>query len=293
MNKRIFSTFAVLLLSFLGTPDLFSAEAKTASPSAKSSDTNAPDPSIIHDLNDLISRINAKTHEDKRSESDYADNIKEFDALMIKHKNAKVDDRVQILVQKAALYMQVLRLPEKALPIFEQIKKDFPSAQINGNTDELIAGIKGMVEKKKIRDALAPGAPFPDFKETDLEGRPLSISKYKGKVVLIDFWATWCPPCIIKLPEIQKVYDKYHDKGLEVVGISLDEDKDALEKCVKQRKMAWPEFFDGKRWENKLAVKYGVDSTPTTYLIGRDGKIIKTLDLDDDLDAEVAKVLKK
>ena len=112
-------------------------------------------------------------------------------------------------------------------------------------------------------------------------------------MVLIDFWATWCPPCIAKLPEIQKVYDKYHGKGFEVVGISLDVEKDRLEQFIKQKKMPWPEFFDGKRWENKLAVKYGVDVTPTSYLIGRDGKIIAALTGSENLDEEIGKALKK
>jgi peroxiredoxin len=100
-------------------------------------------------------------------------------------------------------------------------------------------------------------------------------------------------PCIVKLPEIQKAYDKFHDKGFEVVGVSLDEDKDRLEQFIKQKNMPWPEYFDGKRWENKLAVKYGVDATPTGYLLDRNGKIIKQLTGDDDLDSDIAQALKK
>ena len=148
-----------------------------------------------------------------------------------------------------------------------------------------------MVEKKKIQDALAPGVTFPDFDEKDLEGKALSIGKYKGKVVLVDFWATWCVPCVMDLPEVSKVYDKFHDKGFEIVGISLDEDKAKLEQFVKQRKMPWPQFFDGKRWENKLATKYGVQSTPSGYLIDRHGKIIMALSHADGLEAAVAKAL--
>lgn len=294
MKKSLFFALALALLPFLSNSNLYSAEAAaTPAPAdAEASDTNAPDPAVDKDLVELIGRINQKIQAEKTNESDYAENMKEFDGLLVKHKDAPAKDRAEILMRKASFYLQVMRMPEKALPIFEQIKKDFPSVQLNGSTDEIITALKGMVEKKKIRDELAPGAPFPDFKESDLEGHDLSISKYKGKVVLVDFWATWCPPCIVKVPEIVKTYNKYHDKGFEVVGISLDEEKDKLETFIKQRKMPWPEFFDGKRWDNKLAVKYGIDQTPTTYLIGRDGKIIALLDGTEDLDEVVGKAMK-
>jgi peroxiredoxin len=96
---------------------------------------------------------------------------------------------------------------------------------------------------------------------------------------------------VLELPKIQDAYNKYHDQGFEVVGISLDEDKARLEQFIKQRKMPWPQFFDGKKWENKLAVKYGVEQTPTGYLLDRDGKIIAMPTAEDDLDSEIAKAL--
>src|SRR6202007_1273589 len=98
------------------------------------------------------------------------------------------------------------------------------------STDDLINELQKMAERKKIRDALAPGTAFPDFTENDVNGNPLSISKYKGKVVLVDFWATWCPPCIAELPEIQKLYTTYHSQGLEIVGVNADSIVDTLTK---------------------------------------------------------------
>ena len=126
----------------------------------------------------------------------------------------------------------------------------------------------------KVRAALVEGTTFPDFSVEDVKGNPLSISGYKGKVVLIDFWATWCGPCVAELPNVLKTYEKYHDKGFEIIGISLDQDKGGLTGFIKQNKMTWQQYFDGQVWANKLAVKYGVEAIPATYLLDGEGNII-------------------
>lgn len=264
--------------------------------SAAPSSLSAPEKnSVIADLNDLVSRINQKLQQGKNTEADLADNIKEFDALLAKHKDAKPEERANILLQKANLYLQVFNDPEKALAVFKQIKSDFPGLQVNGNIDELIGNLQHAVESKKIRDALAPGTVFPDFSVKDLNGKPLSVGQYKGKVVLVNFWGTWCPPCIAEMPDLLSAYNKYHSKGFEVIGISMDEDKDKLERYLKVKDIPWPQNYEGKRWDNTLAQKYGVDSTPTSYLLDRDGKIIARFtipqELIEKLDPMVAKAL--
>src|SRR5215469_2701384 len=295
MKKLLLSALATVLLPLSFSYRAVSAETNlTETTSATNATTAAASAAVGADLDELVTRINTKLkQQDKINETDLADNIKEFDTLVAKHKDAPPAARAQILLMKANLYLQVLHDPEKALPVLKQIKSDFPTVQLNGGMDDFINTVQAMVEKQKIRGSLVPGAAFPDFNEKDLDGKPLAISNYKGKVVLVDFWATWCPPCVMELPKIQDAYNKYHDQGFEVVGISLDEDKGRLEQFIKQRKMPWPEFFDGKRWENKLAVKYGVEQTPTGYLLDRDGKIIASPTAEDDLDAQVAKALSK
>lgn len=139
--------------------------------------------------------------------------------------------------------------------------------------------------------ALTVGAPFPDFEEQDLDGKPLSVGKFKGKVVLIDFWATWCGPCIQELPNVLKAYEKYHEKGFEIIGISLDNEKEKLTSFIKAKKLPWPQYFDGKGWESKLGVKYGIDSIPATYLLDKEGKIIAKGLRGDALEKAVEKAL--
>lgn len=120
------------------------------------------------------------------------------------------------------------------------------------------------------------GKPF-EAKLTTLDGKELNLPEdLKGKVVLIDFWATWCGPCIAGIPEVKQVYAKYKDKGFEIVGISLDREdqKDKLAQFVKDRGMDWIHTYTGKGWEDPTAGKYGIRSIPSLWLVGRDGKVI-------------------
>jgi len=128
---------------------------------------------------------------------------------------------------------------------------------------------------------------------TSLQGEKFELGKLKGKVVLVDFWATWCGPCIAELPNIQKAYADYQDKGFEIVGISLDRaaDKEKLESFIKEKKMPWPQAYDGEGWGNAIAKKYGITSIPATFLIGKDGKIVETNLRGTDLQTAIAKHL--
>jgi thiol-disulfide isomerase/thioredoxin len=113
-----------------------------------------------------------------------------------------------------------------------------------------------------------------ELKFTTLDGQQFDIADYRGKVVLIDFWATWCGPCVAGMPELIELYKTQHDQGLEIVGISFDSDKQALEKFVAEHEMPWVQFFDGKGWDNEYGRQFGIRAIPTMWLIGRDGKVV-------------------
>ena len=111
-----------------------------------------------------------------------------------------------------------------------------------------------------------------------LDGSELDWNSYRGKVVLVDYWATWCGPCRAEVPNVLENYLKYHDKGFDVVGISLDDKRSDAEEYVKQTNIPWPSLFhdasDESGWQNPMAVKYGITGIPTAILVDQEGNVV-------------------
>ncbi len=112
-----------------------------------------------------------------------------------------------------------------------------------------------------------------DLKYTAVDGRQVDLAQLRGKVVLVDFWATWCPPCRSISPDIRSLYEKYHAQGFEVVGVSADSDKQALIDYVKTENEPWPQYFDDAG-DNKLLESMGVSSFPTLWLVDKNGVVV-------------------
>ena len=121
-----------------------------------------------------------------------------------------------------------------------------------------------------------PGRPM-EIRGTLLDGTPFDPRSLTGKVVIVDFWATWCRPCIEELPNVLAQYEKYHDRGLEVVGVSLDEDREAVSEFIMKTGLPWPVIIgtgEESGWNLPLAREYGISGIPQLILIGRDGNVI-------------------
>ena len=132
------------------------------------------------------------------------------------------------------------------------------------------------------------GQPF-ELKGTTLEGEPFDIASLKGKVVLIDFWATWCGPCLKEYPNIKRNFEAYKDQGFQVVGVSIDEDRPALEEFVAKTKIPWPTLHDKENMgKHPATIEYGIFGIPNVILVGKDGKVVSTRARD----AELGRYLK-
>lgn len=135
--------------------------------------------------------------------------------------------------------------------------------------------IRTMLEEKiKRMDAYRIGGDAPKFTQNDTEGNPISLEDFKGKVVLLDFWASWCGPCRRENPNVVKVYEQYKDKGFEILGVSLDKDKGRWVDAIAKDNLTWPQVSDLKGWSNEVGKMYGVSSIPHTVLIDEEGKIL-------------------
>lgn len=129
-------------------------------------------------------------------------------------------------------------------------------------------------EVKRLSSVAPAGGVAPEIKQATPQGKELALSDLRGKVVLIDFWASWCRPCRVENPHLKEVYAKYKDKGFEILGVSLDRDKKAWTKAIKDDGLPWKHVSDLKYWQNAAALEYAVSSIPHGVLVDREGKII-------------------
>jgi thiol-disulfide isomerase/thioredoxin len=122
------------------------------------------------------------------------------------------------------------------------------------------------------------GKPF-DLEFTDaITGTPISMKKLKGKIVVIDFWATWCGPCVAEMPKMKELYAKYREQGVEFVGVSLDQPieqggLESLKKFVKEKEIAWPQYYQGKGWKGEFSVSWKIHSIPRVFVVDQEGKL--------------------
>ena len=250
---------------------LFMAAGLLISPQARAADAHG---SPEADLKTLVGKIKTGLQAGKRTAKSLETELAQFDVLLKKYKGQKTDAVSEILFMHAVLHAEVFKDIDKAVSLVTRLKKEYPNTTRGKSADQILEAMEGQKRKLAIQANMAVGKKFPDFTAKDVNGKPLSVAKFKGKVVLVDFWATWCGPCIAEMPNVIKAYEAQHKNGFEVIGISLDRDKGRMVDYTKKNGMPWPQYFDGLGWDNKIAAQYGIQSIPATFLIGPDGTII-------------------
>ncbi|MDP4940138.1 MAG: TlpA family protein disulfide reductase [Verrucomicrobiales bacterium] len=195
---------------------------------------------------------------------------------------------LQVIVQEIARPLieasMVSNQRDKAKAFITQVKADLADHPQSAQVSQFLDQVGGDLYLPGVGDEMK-------IAFTDLNGKEIYMEKMKDKVILVDFWATWCGPCIAEMPNVTAAYETYKDKGFEVVGISLDEDKAAVVKFIADNKMPWPQFVDGKGWENELAQRFGIRSIPATFLVGKGGRIVASNLRGPDLEAAIEKAL--
>ncbi|RPD47606.1 AhpC/TSA family protein [Hymenobacter sediminis] len=186
----------------------------------------------------------------------------------------------------ALVLMRMMDLPQYATvaPLYEALSPALKNTPRGREYGELVKGLK----------AVAIGAPAPDFTQQTPDGKTVSLRDYRGKYVLVDFWASWCGPCREENPTVAKVYSEYKGRNFEVLGVSLDREKDRAKwvKAIQDDKLTWTQVSDLKGWENAAARSYSVSGIPQNYLIDPTGKIVAANLKGDDLKATLAKYIK-
>jgi peroxiredoxin len=236
---------------------------------------------LIAELNGFGALIQREQDEKKRE-----DLFKKYDSVV-----KKVDAEVgNFVAAKKTSFVSafLLSISAQVAPDPLVMEKRFNMLSEEIRNSEMGKGLANSIAYFKVG---AVGTDALEFTQNDVQGKPVKLSAFKGKYVLLDFWASWCKPCRLENPNVVKVYNKFKNKNFTVLGVSLDQSKDAWVKAIDADKLAWNHVSDLQQWNNAVAQMYHVQSIPGNFLIDPNGKIVAKDLRGEDLEKKLCELL--
>ena len=263
-SQRLYIFLDASDINIKGHKDSLTFASVTGSPSHKDfQEFNATFNPLFSKLNPLVQDLNAgKPDPENKKRLEYQNIVNEVnnkaDGFVKSHQASPVAALTILVLSQLAPGIEVTE--DRYLQLTPAVKDSYFGRMLNQNITEAKIGAIGT-------DAI-------DFVQNDTTGKPVSLSSFRGKFVLIDFWASWCKPCRMENPNVVEAYKKFSGKNFTVLGVSLDRSREPWIKAIKDDNLAWTQVSDLKFWNNEVAAKYKVGSIPQNFLIDPNGKII-------------------
>ncbi len=204
--------------------------------------------------------------------------------------NPSNDQLAKKVKENASMYSSIMAIQsletDKYVDVYQALDAGLTAKFPNDKNVRMFHDVVAKILGSRI------GEVAPEINLPSVDGKPIALSSFKGKVVLIDFWASWCGPCRKEMPNVVKAYAKYKAKGFEIYGVSLDDNKDRWIEAIAKDGITWPQVSDLKKWDAEVVRNYNITSIPHTVLLDRAGNIIAKNLRGEDLDKKLAEVLK-